>query len=238
MKEVPNNVLIIALVLVIFGSLLGTVLNMGLVRNGLFRPKITGKLAEGSVEMRILGLVNIAVTSSEIDFGSGAINGTTDLSTEQVNPGTFNPCIEVNGTYNSPGECRGIQIENIGNVAVILEMTSDQDGNSLFLGDNSTDEFRFAVAEGNLSRNYSNSCHINGGTGEGLYPGNTSYLTGFMNWTPVIRNFNYTICQNFSSDSSANSLVLEVNVTVPADEGSYSPGQVRTATLLFTAESV
>ncbi len=235
--KISNRKLVWILVITIVISVAGTVANLSMIRDRIMSLRITAN-SVGVVQVKIMAFVAMNIVSSDIDFGSGAINQTTDLSTEQVNPGTFNKCIETNGTYNHTYECRGIQIDNVGNTFINITMESDQNGNSLFLGDNSTDEFRFAVAPGNLSRAPLDSCNVNGRDGESLFPGGTNYINGFMNWTPVNQSVAYAICQNFSFLRGNNSLVIEVKVTVPADEGNFSPGQERVAHLAFVGEEI
>ncbi len=238
MKDLPDNVLVVLLIITISISVAGTVLTLGLMNDLQSRIELTGKATQGNVELIVLQLINMDVTIAEINFGSGEVSSATDLSTEQANPGTFSPCIEVGGIYTSPGECRGLQVENIGNVNINVTLNSTEDGNSFFLGDNLTDEFRFAIAEGNITRDYTDSCKTNGRTGLSIYPQDTSYLTGFMNWTNITKSFIYTVCHNLSFATDAKSIVVEVNLTVPGDEGSFSPGTERSSILSFVAESV
>ena len=235
--RISNRNLMWILVITIAISVFGTVINLNIIKNNMVQSEITANFV-GIVQLKIMGFVAMDVRNSEINFGSGPINFVTDLSTEQINPETFNECIEINDTYNHSYECRGLQIDNVGNTFINLTMSSDNDGDSLFLGDNITDEFRFAVAPGNLSGAPGSSCNINIRDDESLFPKDTNYINGFMNWTVVNKSLIYTICHNFSFWAPNNRLVIEVNVTIPADEGNYSPGQERIAYISFIGEDI
>ncbi|KHO46130.1 MAG: hypothetical protein QS98_C0005G0077 [archaeon GW2011_AR3] len=238
MKEISNSWLVALLTATVTLSVFGTVLNMGIIKDSPVIPWITGRLSYGTVTIRITNLVSLSIPAEDIDFGSGQISQATDLSTEQVNPGTFNECIESSGSYSHPYDCRGIQIENTGNSYINITLSSSADGDSFFLGDNATDEFRFAVVEGNISRASVDSCKLNGNDGLSLFPQSSSYSTGFMNWTPINKSFIYTICHNLTYSTDDRSLVIEINMTVPADEGDYSVGMQRVAYLTFVAAEI
>ena len=235
--RITNSKMALILAITIAISAFGTVINLNIMKDRIMVSKITAN-SVGTVNLKVMGFVAIDILNSEINFGSGPINSTTDLSTEQINPGTFSQCIEINDTYNHTYECRGLQVENLGNTYINLTMSSDQDGDSLFLGDNLTDEFRFAVAPGNLSGVPGDSCYINGRDDESLFPTGTNYINRFMNWTVINKSFIYTICHNFSFWMPNNSLVIEVNVTVPANEGTFSPGIERFAYLSFVGADI
>ncbi len=233
-----KNVVVFILIITIFLSIILTIMTLRYLKDRIILPEITGKASSSIVDIDIKGLTEMRVSYDDVNFGSGEINETLDLSTEQINPGTFNPCIEINGTYNFSEDCRGIQIDNIGNTYLNLTMISTKDAKDLFLGDNTTSKFRFTVVPGNISRMPMNSCLYNAISDQSIFPKGSNYINNFMNWTEINKSFIYTICNNFSFSTYNRSLVIEINVTIPYNEGRFNPGTERTAYLLFIAQSV
>ncbi|NQV08252.1 hypothetical protein HQ529_00180 [Candidatus Woesearchaeota archaeon] len=197
-----------------------------------YRPTITGMATSGVVNVSVIGFASLTINSN-VEFGQGATGAEgneTVLTTETNQTGTFNDCGDDVNWTNSTYECRGIEIENDGNIYINVTMSASANPNEFWKGNNATDEFQYATLNGNRSRQETDSCVSDTTRNVTIYPlrSNTTYL----NLTDISTTATL-ICGNLSFGSN-DTVTIEFNLTIPSDE----PVGVKTNTFTFTATQV
>jgi hypothetical protein len=229
------------------------IIGVAAIAFSLFRGKITGYAASGTVQVTVLSLASLTVNSN-VYFGNSTISNDplalTSISTEATdNYGTFNNCTIDNGGVNDPGrDCRGMEVENDGNVYINVTINASKTIAQFF--DSTLDtgaNFTFAVLDGNRSKNETAVSRVGysfsapavgnasclGANGISIRP-EGNYLNGNIgNWTPISVNA-YLICGNLSFADGNDTLTVEFNLTIPADE----PTGTKSNTFTFTATQV
>ena len=201
--DMTNKSLALLLVAAIVISLGGTLISL----NKLSQQGLTG-LAAGTVVLNVSENMSCTI-SSNVSFGTSTAQILTivNLSTNGSNSNGFNDC-------TSNDACRGMMINNTGNVNVNVTFKSDVNGTTLLGGPGASP----------ASFNYS---AVNGSNNGALLPGCNSGLKtawGYVNETTT------TICTNLTSLSTNNVMTIEYNVTIDAN----TPATYKTATITIT----
>jgi len=203
-NEISNKTLAVLLVGAIFVSLFGTFISLSKL-DMISAPSglggITG-LATGNVTLAVSGLSEFTVTN--VDFGTIIPNSTAQwISTNTTNAwigGSPNDC------SNASGACAGILISNDGNSILNLSFYTNSNASTLIGGTNP--KFSFMVRNDNQT------------TGESGCNGTVHNNVG---WTEITANQHYDICNTsaehtgFGYPSGADKMVIEFNLTIPAD---------------------
>jgi len=185
--ELSNKSLALLLVSAIVISLGGTIISLNKINN----EGLTGMVA-GNVSVSITTAAN-CVIDSNVTFGSGIPTGTALLSTNATAPTGFsNDC-------TSNAACRGMMINNTGNVNLNVTFKTDVNGTTLLGGPGaSNDDFQYMQVNGTYE-----SPALQGG----CVAGNRTYW-GNANETET------TICSNFTYPDTIDMMTLEFNITV------------------------
>jgi len=219
-----------------------------------YAPRVSGHATDdGTVDVDVMGFASVVVNSN-VDFGesmilSGAGNFTT-ITTEtnhsdydgiKFNTSFYNCSHDVNWS-NASHECRGIELENDGNVYLNITMYASEDANTFWRGENSTDEFKFAILDGNRSHEESSSCNNNSNYNGTSYENVSTYPTHSIwtssssfayNWTDITTSATL-ICTNLSFTDAADTITVEFNLSIPSDE----PVTTKQNTFTFTAAQI
>jgi len=201
--ELSNKSLALLLVAAIVISLGGTLISL----NKLSQQGLTG-LAAGTVVLNVSENMSCTI-SSNVSFGTsaGQILTIVNLSTNGSNSNGFNDC-------TSNDACRGMMINNTGNVNVNVTFKSDVNGTTLLGGPGASPaSFNYSVA--------------NGSNNGALLPGCNSGLKtawGYVNETIT------TICTNLTATSTNKVMTIEYNATIDAN----TPTGLKTATITIT----
>lgn len=222
-------------------SVAGTLVSLYKIRvTGI--PEITGFGTTGTANVTITAQISINITSN-VDFGTGtpAAGGPTELTTESNNTLGFANCTAAAGL--PPGQaqdCRGLEMENIGNVYINVTMSASSGPNAFFLGDDAQDEFQFATLPGNRSKGKGGGCNNNTLIGPNLNNGSSNYSvfplsssSTFLNWTDITTTTS-PVCFNLSFDITKNAITIEFNISIPQDE----PTGTRINTFTFTGTQI
>jgi hypothetical protein len=201
--ELSNKSLALLLVAAIVISLGGTLISL----NRLSQQGLTG-LAAGTVVLNVSENMSCTI-GSNVSFGisTSQILAQTNISTNSANSNGFNDC-----TGNDA--CRGMMINNTGNVNVNVTFYSSANGTTLLGGPGATNaSFQYSI--------------VNGSFNGAALPGCNSGLKtawGYANETIT------TICTNLTSLSTNNVMTIEYNVTIDAN----TPTGYKTATITIT----
>ncbi len=192
--EMSNKSLALILVLSVAVSLFGTFYSISRMPTPVAAPP-TGYAASdtGQTNFTIQSDIQIVFTTSQINFGTGAVNNTDGA-----------PTICENCTLNSEGtrlyNCSGFnvvntgfRIENQGNLNVSLNISSNETV-AQFVGGNST----VRAFQWKMEENETGAC------GAGLAPGTYSTVTVT----------NTTACTDFKT-GAANTLNMEIQIRIP-----------------------
>ncbi|MFH1849776.1 MAG: hypothetical protein ABH879_06335 [archaeon] len=210
MKQVSNTALSILLIVAVCMSIGGTLLSLSFISKlREVPPGITGFAASdtGTANISIIGAASIQINNN-IDFGAGTVSSDdahlTHVDTETTdNYGTFNNC---SSSHTHP-ECRGLEVENDGNLRVNVTMSASLDDDTFFSGNPAQSGFDFFVKQGNRTGGEENSCkNITGG-----------YNLTPLSWTDIPTTARL-ICGNLSYSDGNDTMLVEFNVTIPTDE--------------------
>ena len=227
---VSNKSLAVLIIAAVVISLGGTIINLNklnqfysLKNQESSNKEFTG-LATGT------GYVNLSITSSarcgvdtNVSFGSsGQPSVTYSLTSDKDNSltTTFQNCTDAASTNN----CKGIQINNTGNVNLNLTFTSNVDATSL-LGSQtglSSADFRYWIINGSTTTNASQGCR-------NFTNGTTQLTAGTQINMPT---YEQQICNNLTFTDGNDVMHLEFNVTLQPD---ILP-TTKTATLTFNCQ--
>ena len=180
------------------------------------------------------GQLNLSISSNaachidtNVSFGtSGQPAATYSLTTEKNNSAggltTFEDCTEQAGADN----CKGLQINNTGNVNINVSFASDSNASTLLVSQLNLDatDFRYFVVNGSNIGNASNGCL------------NLTNLTAQIERLPlnVVQAANQMICANLSYTDGTDVMHMEFNITIEPD---IYPS-TKTAVITITCETV
>ena len=194
---VSNKTLAMFIILTVIVSLGGTLLSLNKLQAlSQLKYVVPSKQVTGMVS----GQVNLSITTnascsidSNVSFGSsGQVLGPTTISTNLTNAGTsYNDC-------TSNAACRGMMINNTGNVNVNVTFNSTAAG-STFLGTADSD-FQYDVYNGtNTDQTADAGCRAAVGLPAG--------------WATVPTTAT-KICNNLTADDAYDIMTVEYNVTL------------------------
>ena len=193
--DISNKSLALLLAFAIVISLFG-VLVTTLSLNKLNHFGITGLAAgSGYVNLTVGGLTACSVVTN-VSFGSG--NPTTTLILSVANDSGANVSGFNNCSDSTPSPCyKGMQINNTGNVNIIVNFSSDKNASGL-LGDNSSiTSFTYDIHNGTFKGIASPGCILTLGTGGS-----------------ITQNTNYTVCGNMSYLAGTDTVSIGYNITI------------------------
>jgi hypothetical protein len=189
-------------------------------------PAITGYAASsgtGTTNISIVTTASIRFAINNLDFGRGAVNTTGGNTLCSLASGTAsgfkdgaNQCIN----FSAVGTLKSLQIENDGSLNLTVNLTSDKVADA-FIGGGPSDAELFRFYVGN---NETGSCS------PAPFP---------TTWTSVSTN-STLICNatlatgGLGFITTANSLVLHINITIPSDSIRTSANNVATLTATGT----
>jgi len=218
---VSNKALAIFIIIAVVVSLGGTLLSLNKINEvqqlGRFPlpvRQITG-LAAGNVSLTITTNMSCDVDSN-ISFGAAGKPGSTiylDTDTDET-PSGFNDCSDAAGTK----ACKGLEINNTGNVNINVSFKSDKAGSTLLAGQTGAgaEDFRY------LLRN---------GTYDAGQLGCKNETATVLSWGNVPTS-NVEICKNLTFLDSADMMTLEFNLTIEPD----IPAGTKTALLTLECQ--
>ncbi len=155
----------------------------------------------GYVNITIESSANINFTTDSIDFGAGQVSGGGFSALVNSNG------VSENGTWNQTNQ--SLHLENIGNVNVSVDLTSDSDALTFIGGTNPGYQW-------NVSNNETNSCT----------PGITIDLDTYFNAsTEGVR-----VCDVLNYEDSADSIFINVGLSIPSDSNTGNLSSIITAT--------
>jgi hypothetical protein len=200
--DLSNKSLALLLVGAILLSLGGTIVSL----NQLTKSGATG-LATGQLNLSITSTASCAVDTN-VSFGtSGQPTGTYSLTTDRNNSLTtsFQDCLD-SSLSNS---CKGLQINNTGNVNLNITFNSDSNASTLLVSQTNLDitDFRYTVRNGTAAANTSNGCQ-----------NITNHSTQIDN-VPlnVIQATTQKICENLTYTDGSDIMHVEFNITLEPD---------------------
>lgn len=171
--------------------------------------QVTGyATATGTVNLTILQIVEINMSNGSIEWGHGRVSSGQSNATLNTN-GVDGVGTVTNGNWTTTGQlgsAPGFILDNVGNVNASLKLETDKNANDLFGSRTATHE----TYEWNVSQRLANSCS----------GGNSSLLNKFVdvNKTPDSTTF----CDDFNYETNANSIIIDILLTVPADSANVS----------------
>jgi hypothetical protein len=208
---VSNKSLAVLIVAAVVLSLGGTIFNLSKLddirtKNYLPAEKYTG-LATGQLNLSITSTASCAVDTN-VSFGSsGQPTGTYSLTTDKNNSivTTFEDCLDASLNNN----CKGLQINNTGNVNLNITFNSDSNASTLLTSQTNLDitDFRYYVVNGTAGGNLSNGC-LN------ITNGSTQIAGTQLN---VLQATTQTICQNLTYTDGSDIMHVEFNITLEPD---------------------
>ncbi len=225
-----------------------------------YTNKLTGYVTGGHVNVTIIAIGSLTVNSNVL-FGNGTTSASplASVSSEAAdNDNTFNNCSTVNGGIGDAGrDCSGMEIENDGNVNINVTFYAAQTTAQFFDSASMVGaSFSFAVLDGNKSKNETEmdyvgwtnqtnmisqinaSCHIDSRMNRSIQPQGSYRSNSSMNWTSIdayVGSSNaYLICANLSFTDKNDTITVEFNLTIPADE----PTGLKSNLFTFTAIQV
>lgn len=200
MKSI-DLLMIIAIIAVVFAAV-----NLVIIINKIGGIEtLTGfAIDTGTANLSITGVAQVNFTTYVINWGSGYVNA-SELSCE-LNTNGINNCTDFTTVST------GLILENIGNVNVTLNLSSDKNAASFIGGSDVT-----PIYEWNVSNNEAGSC-VNG-TGF-VKTEITTYTT--VTTTPQLA------CEQFGYDT-LDTLEIDLKVVIPSDAAG-TKGSVITAT--------
>jgi len=210
--DMSNKSLALLLVAAIVISLGGTLISL----NELNKFGITGLASDtGKVELTVSSNVS-CVVDHNVTFGSGGQPpGTISIDTD-TNNAWGNDCSDGAGT----NYCKGLEINNTGNVNINVSFSSDKNGTGFLQGPNADPgDFQY---------------YIRNGTYSGAQPGCRD-ITGATSFTNVSGpNIDTYICGNLTYIDTNDMMTMEFNVTID----DQTPATGKTATLTITCLEV
>jgi hypothetical protein len=207
---VSNKTLALFIIVTVIVSLGGTLLSLNklqelsqLKRYVVSTKEVTG-LASGQVELTLSSNMSCNVDSN-VTFGSaGQPSGTITISTNSTNAGSnFTNCV-------ASAACQGLQINNTGNVNILVAFNSSVDGSGLVAG--AASDFAYTVYNGTTA-SLEQGCQAGLPAGWGNVP-----------------TANTTICANLTWDDTNDMMTMEFNVTI----GTSTPPGTKTAILTIS----
>ena len=201
--DLSNKSLALLLVAAIIISLGGTMISL----NKLNEMGVTG-LVPGQVTLAITSNMSCNVDTN-VSFGSaGQPASKITLSTNKDNTGNnFSDC-------SSPSAlCKGIQINNTGNVNIKVNFSSNVDGASLLGGSHIAGDFNYTAINGTAETVPTESGCVGTGTA----------MTGWA----AVPTTNTSICTNLSYTDTNDMVSLEFNVSIDQN----TPPGTKTATI-------
>ena len=202
--DLSNKSLALLLVAAIIISLGGTMISL----NKLNEMGVTG-LVPGQVTLAITSNMSCNVDSN-VSFGSGGQPASSiTLSTTKSNVAyNFTDCTSGNA-------CKGIQINNTGNVNIKVNFSSNVDGASLLGGSHIAGDFNYTAINGTAETVPTESGCVGTGTNMGTWA--------------AVPTTNTSICTNISYTDATDMVSLEFNVTINQN----TPPGTKTATIVI-----
>lgn len=245
MERVSNKTIAFALLFFLVISVGSTIFSLYKIKIA-YAPGVSG-FATGTVDVQVTGLSSVTVNTN-VDFGQSQLRAgnITVITTETNHSGdgleyntTFNNCSNDVNWSNMSYECRGIEIENDGNVYLNITLSASSSANAFWSGDNTTDEFDYATLDGNRSHGESGSCNNNSNIGNtssyynlSIYPKGSTWTSSsnfFYNWSTIPTTATL-VCTNLSFTDSTDTITIEFNLTIPSDETTGSKQNTFTIT--------
>ncbi|MBN2459021.1 hypothetical protein JXB28_01950 [Candidatus Woesearchaeota archaeon] len=189
--DMSNKSLALLLVAAIVISLGGTMISLSRLNEAGF----TGYAAGGNVSLTVSSNAS-CVVSNNVSFGTGGQPPITiNLSTEDDHSAYgFNNC--------ESGDCTGINIENNGNVNLLVNFSSNFNATELLVQQSglTQNDFMFKIKNG------TNVPDRQGCIGAEL-----------TDWSNVNKTDIMTVCDNLTSGDTADTVTIEFNVTLEPD---------------------
>lgn len=164
----------------------------------------------GDANLTVESLAVINFTTSAIDWGSGRVN--SGASSAQLTTFPTNNVTNGNWTLTTAG---GLRIENLGNVNVSLNLTAGKSAASFFGGTSPGYQW-------NVSNVESNSCLNSSGSGS------DTGLNVFSDTSTTTTLF----CSTFQFKDSADTIRIDLNLTIPSDSQTGALSDTITATAI------
>ena len=179
----------------------------------------TSDTGTAQVTIETVGAIKFAVTT--INFGTGKVNttsGNTICVLDSNGTNDSNRCI--NFTANSGG----FQLMNDGSANATIQLRFSNDADGFISGNSTLNEYRYVV-----SQNETNSCrNSSGGTGCDT----TNCTVAPIGWSNVnTTSPGTTICPKLLFNDEADSILVDINITIPYD----TPSGAKSSTLTATA---
>lgn len=195
-----NNLLAIFAVIAIVVAVINV--SVTLIKVSDLKAKMTGyATGAGFVNLTIVQVIDMNMSNSSIAWGAGRVltgNNNATLYTNGELPATV-----IRGNWSSV--TTGLRLDNIGNVNATLTLQGTLTAAQLFRSASSTNQ----MYQWNISQRLANSCS----------GGNFSTIGG--KWGNV-NTTEQTICKNFNYANGANSLFIDIWLTVPQDSQNTS----------------
>jgi hypothetical protein len=223
MDDISNRTLALLLVTSIIVSLGFTLYSL----NGITRDAVTGRVGStgsGRVNLTVASSVSISLVNSAIDFGTGYVNSSKSTCNTNATLNAGANYNDTEGAADTANNCwsqtvgsvtpKGLQIENDGNVNVLLTMVGPDVHNFLNYS-----------TSGSYPRNFSWRARDN----------QTACATGatLQSTYIVFNGSSQNVCSNFSYQPNANDeLGIDVRLVIPVD---IKPGTYSNSSIVFTA---
>ena len=197
--SMSNKSLALLLVAAIIISLGGTIVSLNKLNQvalGVERPVVTGKAVDyGEVNLTITSNASCEIEDS-VEFGSDE-SSVANIDTDTNNPGTWNDC-----SGSSP-QCRGLVINNTGNVRLNISFNSSVNGTGLLGGGSTVNQFRYYINE--TEEEQADGCAV----------------PGAATWTVIPRATDTLVCDdlNFTDDYDEITIEFQVNITPTTPQG-------------------
>lgn len=178
----------------------------------------------GSALLTINAVGSIRFAVNTTNFGTGRVNTT----------GGNQACVLDSRGTNELSKCvnfttvnGGFQIENNGDVNVSVQLYFSNNASGFIGGDDTIGKYRY-----NVSQNETNSCRNSTG-GTGCVSGENCTIAP-VSWSEVnTTSLGTTICPKLLTSDLTDSLLVDINITIPYD----APAGSKLSTLTATATS-
>ena len=220
-KETLNRTLILVLVATIVMSIAGTIISVNRVNQLI--PLITGfaTTTTGMVNVTLANVNSIAISDSQINFGSCAPSGSSGCNV--TSNSSVADCGCTNGIWPD-----NITVRNDGNTNINVSVKTNVIASTLIGGaDPYGPLFMFSV------RNSSNTPGCFNVTGSSVPSGFDGAKGMQWDWANLtVANTEYLACQNLTPTANAQSFYLFAKIFIPADAPQKTGAN---ATLTLTA---
>ena len=219
MAEISNNLiaglLIVAILISAFGVI--TISNLIPVMGPI---EVTGRALEyGTANVTITGEVAIEMIRNVTDFDSSSLGGANrEITTTQVNYGTFDAGSEGNGTdqtgcSDTEATCAyPFVLENIGNTNVSINLSASQNASDWIGGNPSYANISFKGKE-----NQSNTAAAGAACGASFTTNNDAGNFGELPYWLGLSTTETTLCSDMEYNDTHDEVRIHFNLTIPSD---------------------